>query len=129
MHTNKLSAYLLIWWTSIILILLIAWLLGAFHSDPKIIVPNIQTNKIVEHTISLPESCQNTLALMNCIMTSPSLSGASENLWQSYAQLISEWNVITDPQQLDATCMEHYTYLLSLEDTTYQQVIQSCQQQ
>lgn len=126
---NKISAYILIWWATFALIIIIAWLLGAFQSEPKIIIPNIQTNNIIEQTTTLPQTCQNTISFMDCIISSPLLSWAKESLWQSYAQLISEWNVITDPAQLDMVCSQHYTYLLSLEDETYRQAIESCRTQ
>ena len=56
------------------LIIIIAWLLGAFQSEPKIIIPNIQTNNIIEQTTTLPQTCQNTLSFMDCIISSPLLS-------------------------------------------------------
>ena len=126
MNTNNSSIYMIIWWASVALIVVIAWLLGAFSRQWEPPIPNIPTNNIIEPSQSLPQSCQNVIKIMNCVVASEQLSWSQSSLSQSYQQLLSEWNVITDTNRLDTTCTTHYNYLLSIEENSYKTLIQSC---
>lgn len=128
MNTNNSSIYMIIWWASVALILVIAWLLGAFSREWDPIVPNIPTNNIIDSSQSLPQSCQNVISLMNCVVDSEQLSWSQSSLNQAYKQLLSEWNVITDTNRLNNVCTTQYNYLLSIEENSYKTLIQSCLQ-
>ena len=66
------------------------------------------------------------MKIMSCIMTSEKLPGSLDTINESYQQLLSEWNVIPDATILEWKCSSYYDYMLSVKDTGYQEIIQSC---
>ncbi len=85
-----------------------------------------ETNNIINTTEDLPIICTNTLSLLNCMISSDSLSGDKEWINQYYQKLISEWNIITDDSTLEKQCTQQYNYIQWLQVTWYQSIIQSC---
>lgn len=85
-----------------------------------------ETNNIINSTEDLPIICTNTLSLLDCMISSNSLSGDKEWINQYYQKLISEWNIITDDSLLEQQCTQHYNYIQWLQVTWYQSIIQSC---
>ncbi len=85
-----------------------------------------ETNNIINTTEDLPIICTNTLSLLNCMISSDSLSGDKEWINQYYQKLISEWNIITDDTTLEKQCTQQYNYIQWLQVTWYQSIIQSC---
>lgn len=85
-----------------------------------------ETNNIINTTDDLPIICTNTLSLLNCMISSDSLSGDKEWINQYYQKLISEWNIITDDTILENQCTQQYNYIQWLQATWYQSIIQSC---
>jgi len=86
------------------------------------------TNDIINTTDSLPIQCTQALTLLDCMISSPNLSGDKEWINQYYQKLISEWNIITDTTTLESECTKQYNYIQWIQDTWYQQIIQSCSQ-
>lgn len=84
------------------------------------------TNDIISNVESLPEICNQTLSLLNCMISSPQLSWDKEGINQYYQKLISEWNITTDSSILESKCTQQYTYIQWLQETWYQQIIKSC---
>jgi hypothetical protein len=84
------------------------------------------TNDILSNIDSLPNICNNTLSLLNCMISSPQLSWDKEGINQYYQKLMSERNIITDKNILQSECTQQYKYIQSLQETWYQQIIQSC---
>ncbi len=84
------------------------------------------TNDIINTTDSLPTQCSQSLELLNCMISSPQLSGDKEWINQYYQKLISERNIITDRPSLESECIKQYNYIQGLQETWYQQIIQSC---
>lgn len=123
MDTNKRSIYMIIGAATVSLIVIIAWLLWAFESDPKDIILPIQTNQIIESN-TLPSICQDVITTMNCFVTN--ITWSQDSLQQWYQQLLSERNTITDRTRLENTCSQHYNYLISLQDTGYINIIELC---
>ena len=85
-----------------------------------------ETNNIINSTENLPIICTNTLSLLDCMISSNSLSGDKEWINQYYQKLISEWNIITDDSLLEQQCTQHYNYIQWLQVTWYQSIIKSC---
>ncbi len=86
------------------------------------------TNNIISTIDSLPIQCAQALTLLDCIISSPNLSGDTEWINQYYQKLISEWNIIIDTTTLESECIKQYNYIQWIQDTWYQQIIQSCSQ-
>lgn len=122
MSINKLSIYWIIGSATLILIIVISWLLGAFENENQDRIL-IQTNQII-NSQSLPTICQDVMSLMNCLITQT--TWWQNSLQQSYQQLLSERNIITDTVRLESTCSQHYSHLMSLQDTWYTALIESC---
>lgn len=125
MERSKLSIYLLSIGALASLVVLISRLLGAFGEKQEKV---ITTNDIKVEKTLLPQACKDSMNIMSCILSSDKLSGSQDTMNESYQQLLSEWNTITDQSLLTEKCSSYYTYLLSLQETWYQQIIDSCQE-
>ena len=125
MENNKTLIYLLIWWATVALIGVISRLLGSFNNNNNQ-SDDIRVNNIKQQEKSLPQACKDYMKIMSCIMTSEKLSGSLDTINESYQQLLSEWNIITDATILEWKCSSYYDYMLSVKDTGYQEIIQSC---
>jgi hypothetical protein len=86
----------------------------------------IETNNILDSIDNLPSSCAATLQLLDCMISSPKLSGDKEWINQYYLKLISEWNIITDKTTIENACTTQYNYIQWLQETWYQEIIQEC---
>ena len=122
MENNKWSIYLLIWWALASLIVIVARMLGSFNIQEKAIV----TNDIKTSMDVMPQSCRDSMKIMWCLLSSDQLSGSQGNINEWYQQLLSEWNTITNQELLNSKCSYYYDYLLSLQESGYQNIIQSC---
>ena len=125
MENNKTLIYLLIWWATVALIGVISRLLGSFNNNNNQ-SDDIRVNNIKQQEKSLPQACKDYMKIMSCIMTSEKLSGSLDTINESYQQLLSEWNIINDATILEWKCSSYYDYMLSVQDTGYQEIIQSC---
>ena len=126
MQINKAQLSILIGWATVWFVIVLAWLLWAFTSIKQEDVPVISTNNIIEQNSILPQVCQNTIALMNCIISSDQLSWEIAIINQSYQQILSEWNILTDQIILEQSCTTQYQYMTNLTEQPYQSIIQSC---
>lgn len=126
MQINKTQLSILIGWATVWFVIVLAWLLWAFTSIKQEDVPVISTNNIIEQNSILPQVCQNTITLMNCIISSDQLSWEIAIINQSYQQILSEWNILTDQIILEQSCTTQYQYMTNLTEQPYQSIIQSC---
>ena len=126
MQINKTQLSILIGWATVWFVIVLAWLLWAFSSIKQEDVPVISTNNIIEQNSILPQVCQNTIGLMNCIISSDQLSWEIAIINQSYQQILSEWNILTDQKILEQSCTTQYQYMTNLTEQPYQSIIQSC---
>ncbi len=126
---SKRPIYIIIICASLWLFFVVYWILSEKNSpiiDQTEIITD--TNDIINTTDSLPIKCTQALTLLDCMISSPNLSGDKEWINQYYQKLISEWNIITDTTVLELECTKQYNYIQWIQDTWYQQIIQSCSQ-
>ncbi len=112
-------------WGTLALIILISYILWAFDTWPKGDVPNVSTNNIIAQEKSLPDICQKTIHLIDCIMSSDLLTWDKTKLNQHYLQTISQRNTLTDADQFENSCSQYYNYIIE-QKSWYQNIIQSC---
>jgi hypothetical protein len=126
---SKRPIYIIIICASLWLLFVVYWMLT--EKDWPIVDQTeiiTDTNDIINTTDSLPIKCTQALTLLDCMISSPNLSGDKEWINQYYQKLISEWNIITDTTALESECTKQYNYIQWIQDTWYQQIIQSCSQ-
>lgn len=125
---SKRTIYLIIISSVLWLFFVIYWMFGTSSDIAKDNQDEIitDTNNIINTTDELPIKCSQTLTLLNCMISSPQLSGDKEWINQYYQKLISERNIITDTTLLEWECAKQYNYIQWLQETWYQQIIQSC---
>lgn len=103
---------------SVVLIVLLAWLLDGFETKPQ--VEAIPTNNILSQKDQLPLICAETLTVLECLI------GKDPLLSSSYAQLLSERNIMTNQESLAQECQSHYEYLQSLARSGHNQALSWC---
>lgn len=126
---SKRPIYIIIICASLWLFFVVYWMLTEKNwpiVDQTEIITD--TNDIINTTDSLPMKCTQALTLLDCMISSPNLSGDKEWINQYYQKLISEWNIIIDITALESECTKQYNYIQWIQDTWYQQIIQSCSQ-
>ena len=101
----------------------------SLDDETNIIIPtnNIITKSTFINSNWLPDICNKTVTILNCILNTAELSGEQESVNEYYQKTISERNTITDIPTLTSQCTDQYKYIQSIT-TWYQQVIQSCRQ-
>lgn len=127
---SKRPIYIIIICSILWLFFVIYWMFNKNTSSNMVDEVEIitDTNDIINTTDSLPIKCTQSLTLLDCMISSPNLSWDKEWINQYYQKLISEWNIITDTTILESECTKQYNYIQWIQDTWYQQIIQSCSQ-
>jgi hypothetical protein len=126
---SKRTIYLIIISSILWLFFVVYWMFSAPNdiatrdNQDEIIT---ETNNIINTTDELPIACSQILTLLNCMISSPQLSGDKEWINQYYQKLISERNIMTDTALLEWECTKQYNYIQWLQESWYQQIIQSC---
>ena len=111
---NKRQIYWLIIVWFLWLIFVWYWIITTSSNNWTIEEETISdTNDILSSIDSLPDICNNTLSLLNCMISSTQLSWDKEGINQYYQKLMSERNIITDKNILQSECTQQYNYIQS----------------
>lgn len=124
---SKLPIYLIILCSLLWLFFVLYWMLS--EQDTSVnnqIEAPIQTNNIISMKESLPVECTQALNLLNCVISWANIGGDKQWINEYYQKLISERNIINDIKLLKSECTKQYNYIQSIQNTWYQQIIQSC---
>lgn len=118
--------WLIILWATLWIVGVVVRLLSGRNTTPSQEDYVLPTNKIIEDTANVPDSCQLVIELFDCINQSDLNTGNKQALNQYFLQLLSERNTSTTNSQLEQQCSEHYSYMISLESQSYWDTIALC---